>query len=204
MPQNYSDQLKARRKLKPHELMVVKVDDHGKKYVEVLLTQNKKALIDYMDYKVVSKHKWHTHKSSDILYAGTNLYSKEKNRNQTKILMHSLILGENLIDHKNGNGLDNRRSNIRACTISQNRANSSKAKGTSSKYKGVFWRDADKKWFAQTSKNHKRYYIGKFENASDAAKAYDNFARKLYGDFAKLNFPDFEYCAKAAKKGGKG
>lgn len=90
------------------------------------------------------------------------------------------------IDHINRNGLDNRRSNLRIATRSQQRANQLKRTHHTT-YKGIFaWGN---KWAARISYDNKKYHLGVFDFQEDAAKAYDEAARRLHGQFARLNFP---------------
>lgn len=94
------------------------------------------------------------------------------------------------VDHKDRNSLNDRFDNLREATRSQNGANTNKKKGCSSKYRGVT--KHKNKWMAQISKSASKRdnkYLGLFENEEDAAKAYDNVARDVFGDFAQLNFP---------------
>jgi hypothetical protein len=113
--------------------------------------------------------------------------------------MHQLILGTIdkkgiIIDHINGDGLDNRKENLRICTHSQNHFNSNKYLITSSIYKGVT-KVENGKWIAHLSINKKHIYIGIYKRETDAAVAYDNAARKYFKDFARVNFPKYgEQC----------
>jgi len=103
------------------------------------------------------------------------------------------------IDHIDGNGLNNRRSNLRVATQSQNSANQGKINGNfSSKYKGVCWDKSKQNWMSYIGSTYgsagksiktKREYLGRFKNEEDAARAYDKRARELWGDYAHLNFP---------------
>jgi hypothetical protein len=92
------------------------------------------------------------------------------------------------VDHINGNGLDNRKSNLRICTHQQNCENSRKRKKSFSKYKGVYWSKNAKKWVAQITIDGKSKHLGYFELEEDAAAAYDKAAVKYFGEFACLNF----------------
>lgn len=106
--------------------------------------------------------------------------------------MHRLIMNcpcGLTIDHKNGNTLDNRKINLRICSIRENNLNKPKIqKQTSSKYKGVSWQKKEKKWYSSIKSNYKSYNLGLYEKEIDAAKAYDNKALELFGKFANINF----------------
>lgn len=106
------------------------------------------------------------------------------------VAMHRLILdagpGE-VVDHINGNGLDNRRVNLRIVTTHENNLNRFKNTRGSSQFKGVTW--AKERWQAQIKLHGQMYYLGRFESEIEAARAYDLAARKLFKEFAKLNFP---------------
>ena len=90
------------------------------------------------------------------------------------------------VDHKNGNTLDNRHSNLRVCTHQENCRNRRPNKNCVSSYKGVSWFKG--KWTAIINCNGKHRYLGRFKNEIDAAKAYDKAAKKAFGEFACLNF----------------
>lgn len=93
------------------------------------------------------------------------------------------------IDHRNGNGLDNRRDNLRRATMSQNIANQF-PRGGSSKYKGVCRSKRSGGWLAQICVNRKSIYLGRFGTEEEAARAYDVKAKEVWGEFARLNFMD--------------
>jgi hypothetical protein len=94
------------------------------------------------------------------------------------------------VDHMNGNGLDNRRENLRLCTRAQNRMNSVKRIGKSSTFKGVYWHKNCRKWRASLKLDGKEIHIGYFNTELEAAEAYDEKALELFGEFAKPNFKD--------------
>ena len=94
-----------------------------------------------------------------------------------------------VVDHIDGNSLNNRRSNLRLCTVSQNHQNRRRTYG-SSKYKGAWWDKRRNKWVAAITFKGKYIYLGFFDNEIDAGKAYDRKAAELFGEFAYLNFPD--------------
>ena len=148
------------------------------------LTRGKYAVVDAADYEWLSQWKW---------CAGGKGYAERWSRNASghriKIGMHSLIIGIKPgyePDHVNGDRLDNRRSNLRHATRSQNMANKKARQGTSL-YKGVSWSKCSKKWRADIMKNRKQQYIGSFATESEAAAAYNRVAVILFGEFARLN-----------------
>ena len=104
----------------------------------------------------------------------------------------SRMLGRELtskdrVDHANGNGLDNRRCNIRLCEHRQNMWNQGGRKNTSSKYKGVTYFKRDGNWQAKIAPNGKTVHLGYFKTEEEAAKAYNDKAVELFSEFAKLN-----------------
>ncbi len=155
---------------------------------EIQLTRGCVALVDDEDYELLNKYKWHF---MTVGYAGRSFYI---NKNKSRILyMHRVILDaktEQYVDHINGNKLDNRRSNLRICTQSQNCSNSKKSKSKiSSKYKGVWKRNdgRSKCWVAEHMLNRKKLYIGSFYSEEEARNAYDSFVLNLRKEFARPN-----------------
>lgn len=92
-----------------------------------------------------------------------------------------------VVDHINGDGLDNRRCNLRVVTSRQNSQNRAKMRGTTSRFKGVC--RASNSWVANLCVDYSQIYLGSFDNEQDAARAYDAAARKRFGSCAALNFP---------------
>lgn len=95
-----------------------------------------------------------------------------------------------MVDHINGDQLDNRRANLRICLKSQNQKNRTKTTGCSSRYKGVSWNEQTQNWKSSICSDGQRYHLGSFDAEVEAALAYDNAARRLHGEFAALNFPN--------------
>jgi hypothetical protein len=146
------------------------------------LTKGKAAFVDNKDFELVSSHKWKAVKRGYTYYAESTSAGPS---------MHRLIMDAKrgqLIDHKNGNGLDNRRRNLRFATQAQNVQNGRAHRDSTSKYRGVCWDLGRRKWSAQICFNHKKTKIGFFDNEIEAAKAYDLKAKELFGEFARLNF----------------
>lgn len=99
----------------------------------------------------------------------------------------TLCPADKWVDHKNNNPLDNRKENLRICTAQQNNANRTKAKGKSSAYKGVSWRENRKHWRANIMVDGISFELGTYKEETGAAKAYNKAARFWFGEFAKLN-----------------
>ena len=157
---------------------------------EIKLTNGKHALVDDEDFDLLNKFNWCATKITNTYYANRAIVV---NGEQYQLRMHRVILGfkkgdGKQSDHINGNGLDNRRSNLRECTSQQNNFNRSANVNAKSKYKGVKQKK-NKKWEANIQFNKKKIYIGSFDNEDDAGRAYDKKATELFGDFARLNFP---------------
>lgn len=91
------------------------------------------------------------------------------------------------IDHKNRNSSDNRLENLRWCSFLDNQYNRTKRRNTRSKYKGVRWHNRDKRWVAETYLKRKRIHLGSYKKEEDAARAYNDFAREHFREFASLN-----------------
>lgn len=157
---------------------------------KIKLTQGKYALVDDEDFEFISNWKWQLIKGRNTNYAKTQNWDKNKKSMSPPIYMHRLILklkkGE-FCDHINRNGLDNRRKNLRNSTNKQNLANTGKSKNNTSGFKGVSITANGKKWNARIMINRKSKHLGNFINKIDAAKAYDNEAKKIYKNYAKLN-----------------
>jgi len=148
------------------------------------LTQGKFAIVDAEDYDWLNMYKWCVSKKR------YNFYACRRTRGK-KIFMHRLITNAPegmLVDHINGISLNNRRSNLRICTIAQNNRNSRPWRRSTSKYKGVSWCQAAGKWRARIRPNRKQMHLGCFDNEIKAARAYDKKAKELFGEFAYLNF----------------
>lgn len=147
---------------------------------------------DDFDYKLVSEHRWFACKgqNSNTIYARTAYIKEGRYRSR---LMHRLILLNTPrslhIDHKNGNGLDNRRINLRICTPSQNSANQSIAKNNKTGCKGINKIIGKTKisYRAQITVDKKQINLGCFKSLKEAAAAYNEAAINYFGEFAKVN-----------------
>lgn len=146
-------------------------------------------LVDDADAEAVSQFRWRPAGKRETYYARRRFLEPDgdsvRERGQ---FVHTFLTGWPRVDHINGNGLDNRRCNLRPATESQNQANRQKTKGTS-RYKGVVWDTSRLRWLARIYPQGKQIKLGRFVSEEDAALAYDDAARRYFGDYAALNFP---------------
>ncbi len=157
---------------------------------EIELTQDTVAIVDAFDYERLSSWKWYAERNGNTWYARRNVRLKDGTR--SAVYMHREILEVDFteeVDHRNRNGLDNRRANLRIATKQQNSCNRSAPITNTSGFKGVSWHKRHRKWYAHINIEGKRKHLGHFESAKEAAEAYDRAAMEKYGEFAKTNFP---------------
>ncbi len=148
---------------------------------KISVGNGKFALVDDNDYAYLNKYKWH-------IVGGYAQTSSRSNGNRVNIYMHRMILNPPngfVVDHKNGNPLDNRRANIRICSRSENQCNQKPSRGVS-KYRGVF-KKRDK-WGANITKEKSTIFLGYFETEIEAARAYDKASIEFHGEFGIRNF----------------
>lgn len=161
-----------------------------------LTNSSRFAIVDDDHAGRLSRHKWFL-AGTGVGYAARHVGRGRKGRRL--VFMHYVVGGaptpDMEWDHINGNGLDNRRENLRLATHQQNLRNKKAYKcrvdaaAKHSRFKGVAWRSDTKKWRAQIHVNGRRLSLGNFGSEQEAATAYDRAARKHFGDFARLNFP---------------
>lgn len=166
------------------------------------LTQGRVAIVDDDDFEILNQCKWHYGWG----YAKRRVYF---GGGRSKYLrMHRVIMNPPdgiQVDHKNGDGLDNRRCNLRIATAHQNLSNQKTQTNPAkhSRYKGVslaryYRRRRDgtevtglsRPWRAYIVKNNRQHPLGNFATQEEAARAYDDKAKELFGEFARLNFPE--------------
>lgn len=156
--------------------------------LEVPLRNGGVALVDREDYERVSLWPWRWEARGKFNYAVARV--RDCHGKVKKVYMHRFILSPPdalVIDHRNQNGLDNRRGNIRACTRADNRKNAA-PRPSRVPFKGVYANHG--KWSAKIVVNGKQIYLGAFVTQLEAARAYDAAALRLYGEFARPNFPE--------------
>lgn len=151
---------------------------------KINISQGMTAFVDDEDFDRTNKFNWFAYKNK----RAKTYYAKRRDHRVGKtISMHYFITGYKGLDHKDGNGLNNQKSNLRMATLSQNGANKFKSKNNKSGYKGVCFYNKSKlkPWKAQITKDKKKIYLGCFATKEEAHEAYKVAAIELHGEFAK-------------------
>lgn len=154
----------------------------------VPLTRGYVAIVDDEDFARVSAKKWSS--SGDRGAARAQHYWRDGGKVRAVGLGRFILdapAGMH-VDHINGDPLDNRRANLRLCTHAENMRNRRKHRGFANPYKGVLAQSG--RFYARICSGGRYYPLGGFAAAEEAARAYDAAARRLHGEFARLNFPD--------------
>jgi len=154
---------------------------------EIPLTRGFTALVDDADFEeVVAAGPWFPRPQAHTVYCQRNV---RKGADHTTQSLHAFITGTAGADHRNGNGLDNQRSNLRVASASQNSMNRRVRSDNRSGFKGVTWDDHRHHWKALIYSGGRARHIGYYDSPEDAARAYDAKAAELFGEFARPNFP---------------
>ena len=151
------------------------------KHTAYIICGNVNILIDVEDIDLVKNHTWNIQ---------SNGYARSSDVESKSFLLHRMIMGfpkDLIIDHKNGNIKDNRRSNLRLATYSENLHNTGIRKTNTSGFKGVSFHKYSKKWQATCYRDGKQVYIGTFSTPEKAAQAYDWAVSKEHPEFAVTN-----------------
>ncbi len=155
--------------------------------IKIITSTGEEILIDDSDLELASQYRWHADRRPTVTYAKANL-GKGKT-----IYLHRLLFPHvPRVDHKDGNGLNCQRHNLRPATSSQNLQNKRKERGGSSRFKGVSRLSNTQKWQVHIRLKGKSTYLGSFTSEIEAAKAYDTAAKINFGEFALVNFKDTE------------
>jgi len=147
------------------------------------------VLVDDEDFEWLNQFEWHANPTRGLIYASRRVGS---NNEAKRIYMHRFIIGAlhgEKTDHRDGNGLNNQRGNLRLATHQQNMCNRKIRKNTRSGFIGVCWQPSNKKWWARVVRNGSALSLGYFNNPEEAAMIRDAKAIEVYGEFARLNFP---------------
>lgn len=148
------------------------------------------AHIDDDVFEWASKHKWYAQKFKRTFYVSRGVPVVGGKRTISRLHREIMKAGPGqAVDHIDGNGLNNLRSNLRLCSLAENNRNVQKRRDNTSGYIGVVWFSRDQKWKAQIGHEGKGHSLGYFSDIQEAARVRDQAAIEYFGDFAKLNFP---------------
>lgn len=162
----------------------------GSAVAQIPVGSNHFALIDAGDFDRVSRHRWALKRGkAGVLYARTD--QRGTNKLGQVCYLHQMVIPTGrgyMVDHRNSDGLDNRKENLRRCTVGENNCHRRSLRGLSGK--GFYF---DKKlncYRTQIRIQGRRIHVGLFKDSISAAQAYDDAAKKFHGEFVQLNFPE--------------
>jgi len=162
----------------------------------VSLTQDQFAIVDSCDYDFVNQWKWYASKVPTKIGYLWYVMRKTRGPNRKTLMLHRVLAAHiglpysEEYDHRDNNPLNNARSNLRPSSRSNQRGNTRKSPGKSSRHKGVSWAKDRLRWRPGIKIHGKRIGLGDYVDEDDAGRAYDVAAKKYFGAFARLNFPD--------------
>lgn len=164
-------------------------------YALVELNRSLVSIIDKADVELVEGFIWHTYIGGTVRYVQSN--AVDSCGRHSMVRMHRIIMGVTdahiLVDHINGDGLDNRRSNLRICTKRQNACNQKLSSANKSGYKGVHL-SRHGNWYACIKSHGKTKKLGTYASKEAAAMAYNEAAVEMFGEFANLNHIQVNQC----------
>lgn len=157
--------------------------------MDISLTQGKQAIIDDADADLVVVYRWHAVRIHNIWYAASRTKGPGGGK---RLYMHRLVMGvageKAEVDHISGDGLDNRRANLRLVSHAENLAKAHRPLPRSG-LRGVWFHERKKRWYARLTAHGRSVYLGCYGDALSAARAYDAYAYEVFGPCAFLNFP---------------
>jgi hypothetical protein len=173
-------------------LLTCRLLRYGYPFRKIPLGEGRFTIVEPRDFYWLNNFHWTITGDGEHIYAVRNIINA---RGKTMIIrLHREIMNAPkglLVDHKNSDTLDNRRANLRLATHSQNQFNKRKTKTkASSQYVGVHFDKSRGQWGARIKHGNKSIWLGRFDSEIDAAKAYDEAAKKYHGEFARLNFTE--------------
>jgi hypothetical protein len=172
-------------------LMLYRRLKYGFSFRKIYLGQDEYTIVEPADYYKFGEFNWIFIRCNKKPYAVSEF--KIGPHKTKRMYLHRAIMRapkRKFVDHRNNDGLDNRRANLRLATRSQNMMNRAKTKSkTSSKYLGVSFDKGCNRWRAAIRVHYKQRHLGSFKNEVDAARVYDSAAKKYHKEFARLNFP---------------
>lgn len=154
------------------------------KMASITLTMGYTAILDLGDIHLVEGINWQASVGPSTVYAAGKTRAEDGNRKTIK--MHRIIMDAEKgveVDHIDGNGLNNRRNNLRLVSVSQNRQNSTAKSRNKSGFKGVSWDAKNRKWRSQIVANGRTIHLGRFVKLEDAVLAYADGSKKYHGEF---------------------
>ncbi len=152
---------------------------------EIILINGGVTLVDDADYEALNQYRWAKMKVKHRYYVKRSISCGHRGTGKT-ILMHREIMTPEVwqqVDHRDRDGLNNQRSNLRLCNQTQNNGNQRLRRDNTSGFRGVNWHKLMKKWTAEIRPAGKKKVLGYFDNPKDACVAYDIAAKQLYGEF---------------------
>jgi hypothetical protein len=172
-------------------MMVYRRRRYGYSYRRIDLGEGEWTIVEAGDYYRLSKFKWYVNGTGKKLYAVRSVKTGPLRTRMTSLHREIMNPPDGLVvDHRNRNSLDNRRANLRLATYAENNVNKQKRRNSVSRYIGVCLEKRTGRWEARIWQQGKGIRLGRFNNEIEAAKAYDEAAKRYRGEFACLNFPE--------------